>query len=199
MAQVHPFTGRKPGADSSAAPGVAALPILTSPARLARAIAEASASLLEDIAGMLDHASEPATFSSGEAAIAMAWRHVDELETNVASFNAALGMLNSRSIDIARAHFGDDFANRVRLLNETALDTARYLLELRISAIALAFDISGKLIELDGRGNLRTGRFTLTYDDGDIRAMVGSDQQARIVERNKTRQGPDRKATTDPA
>lgn len=183
MARVRPFFGKFHESGQPSGPGTSALPVVTSPARLARAIAEASASLLENVAGLLDLVAEPVTFSSGEAAIAMGWSHIDDLEACVSSFNAALRMHNSKSVEIARVHFGNDVANRVRLLNETALDTARFMLEHRIFSIDRAFSISGKLIETDADGNLRLGRFVLTYDDGDIRAMVGSDQQIRIVER----------------
>lgn len=164
------------------------MPAITSPARLRCAIAEASASLLEDIADMLDPSTEPVTFSSGEAAIAVGWSYIDDLENCISSVNAALHTLNSKSVEIARAHFGDSIASRVRLINETALDAARYVLEYRVSSIGRAFDILGKLIEMDSGGNLCMGLFTLTYDNGDFHATVSSDQQAWIVENETARQ-----------
>lgn len=196
MAAAHPFI-KRPEAGLSAFPGFTAMPVLTSAARLKRAIADATASLLEDIADMLDLSTEPITFSSGEAAIAVGWSYIDDLETCVSSVNAALDALNSRSVELARAHFGDGIAKRVRLLNETALDTARYMLEHRISTIGHAFDMSGTLIGTDARGSLCLGLFTLTYDNGDFRATVGSDQQAWVVENDATRQVSVREVTAD--
>lgn len=197
MATAHPFTGKFPEAGLSVFLGGTAMPVISSPARLRRAIAEASASLLEDIADMLDPSTEPVTFSSGEAAIAVGWSYIDDLENCISSVNAALHTLNSKSVEIARAHFGDGIASRVRLINETALDAARYVLEYRVSSIGRAFDIFGKLIEMDGRGNLCTGLFTLTYDNGDFRATVSSDQQAWIVEDETARQVSVREVTAD--
>lgn len=177
--------------------GVETLPVITSPARLSCAIAEASASLLEDIAEMLAPSTEPVAFSSGEAAIAVGWSYIDDLENCVSSVNTALQAANSKSVEIARAHFGNGIANRVRLINETALDAARYMLEYRISSIGRAFDVFGKLVETDGTGNLCTGLFTLTYDCGDFRATVSSDQQAWIVEKDTARQVSVREVTAD--
>ncbi len=177
--------------------GADAMPVITSPARLSYAIAEASASLLEDIAEMLAPSAEPVAFSSGEAAIAVGWSYIDDLENCVSSVNTALQAANSKSVEIARAHFGNGIANRVRLINETALDAARYMLEFRISSIGRAFDIFGKLVETDDAGNLCTGLFTLTYDHGDFRATVSSDQQAWIIENEKARQVSVREVTAD--
>ena len=61
---------------------------------------------------------------SGEAAIAVGWSYIDDLESSVSSVNAALDAVNSKSVDMARAHFGNSIASRVRLLNETTLDAA---------------------------------------------------------------------------
>lgn len=177
--------------------GVDAMPVITSPARLSCAIAEASASLLEDIAEMLAPSTEPVPFSSGEAAIAVGWSYIDDLENCVSSVNTALQAANSKSVEIARAHFGNGIANRVRLINETALDAARYMLEFRISSIGRAFDIFGKLVETDDAGNLCTDLFTLTYGHGDFRATVSSDQQAWIIENEKARQVSVREVTAD--
>lgn len=197
MATAHPFTSKTTEAGLSAFLGAAAMPVITSPARLRRAIAEANASLIEDLADMLDPTEEPVTFSSGEAAIAVGWSYIDDLETCVSSVNAALYSLNSKSVEVARAHFGNSIASRVRLLNETALDTARYMLEHRISCISRAFTISGNLVEMDGGGNLCMGLFTLTYDGGTFRATVGTDQQAWIVENGTARQVSVREVTAD--
>ena len=197
MATAHFFTTRRPEAGLSVFPGTAALPVLTSAARLKHAIAEANASLLEDIADMLAPSTEPITFSSGEAAIAVGWSYIDDLETCASSVNVALDALNSRSVELARAHFGDGIAKRVRLLNETALDTARYMLEHRISTIGRTFSVAGSLVEIDSRGRLRLGPFTLTYASGDLRATVGSDQQAWIVEGGTERRMSVREVTTD--
>lgn len=197
MATAHPFIGKFPEAGFSVFLGATAMPAITSPARLRCAIAEASASLLEDIADMLDPSTEPVTFSSGEAAIAVGWSYIDNLEACVSSVNAGLDTLSSRSVELARAHFGDGIAKRVRLLNETALDTARYMLEHRISTIGRAFSVAGSLVEIDSRGRLRLGPFTLTYTSGDLRATVGSDQQAWIVEGGTERRISVREVTTD--
>lgn len=197
MTTAHPFTGKLPEAGVSAFLGATAVPVITSPARLRRAITEANASLLDDIADMLDLSADPVTFSSGEAAIAVGWGYIDDLESCLASVNAALQMVNSKSVDLARTHFGDGIANRVRLINETALDTARYMLEYRISTIARAFEISGQLVEMDNGGHFCMGEFTLTYVADDIRATVGSDQQAWIVENETTRQVSVREVTSD--
>lgn len=197
MATAHPFIGKFPEAGFSVFLGATAMPAITSPARLRCAIAEASASLLEDIADMLDPSTEPVTFSSGEAAIAVGWSYIDDLEACVSSVNAGLDTLSSRSVELARAHFGDGIAKRVRLLNETALDTARYMLEHRISTIGRAFSVAGSLVEIGSRGRLRLGPFTLTYASGDLRATVGSDQQAWIVEGGTERRISVREVTTD--
>lgn len=197
MATAHPFTGMYREAGPSAFLGATEIPVVTSPSRLRRAIAEASASLLEDIADMLSPCAEPVTFSSGEAAIAVGWSYIDDLENCVSTVNTALHTINSKSVEVARAHFGDGIAKRVRLINETALDAARYMLEYRISSIGRAFDIYGKLIETDATGNLCTGLFTLTYDNGDFRATVSSDQQAWISENERTRQVSVREVTAD--
>jgi hypothetical protein len=194
MATAHLLTGKTAETGLSAFLGV---PVITSPARLKRAIADANASLLEDIADMLDPSTETVTFSSGEAAIAIGWSYIDDLEACVSSVNAALHTLNSKSVEVARAHFGNGIANRVRLINETTLDTARYMLEYRISSISRAFGIDGKLFEMDGSGNLRMGLFTLIYDNGDFRATVSSDQQAWIVETETARQVSVREVTAD--
>lgn len=193
MATAHPLTGAATGGFL----GATAAPRVTSPARLKRAIADANASLLEDIADMLIPSTESVTFSSGEAAIAVGWSYIDDLENCVSSVNAALHVVNSKSVEVARAHFGSGIANRVRLLNETALDTARYMLEYRISCISRAFGIDGTLFEMDGSGNLRMGLFALTYDAGTFRATVGTDQQAWIVENEAARQVSVREVTAD--
>lgn len=197
MAMAHPFTEKFPEAGLSAFLGATGMPVLTSPARLKRAIAEANASLLEDIADMLDPSTESVTFSSGEAAIAVGWSYIDDLENCVTSVNAALDTVSSKSVEVARAHFGDGIAKRVRLLNETALDTARYMLEYRVSTIGRAFTVVGPLVEIDGCGRLRLGPFTLTYARGDTRATVGSDQQAWIAENGTARQVSVREVTAD--
>ena len=198
MATAHPFPGSKaPEAGPSALIGATATPIRTGAARLKRAIAEASASLIEDLEDMLDLSGEPVAFSSGEAAIAVGWSYIDDLESSVSSVNAALCAVNSRSVELARAHFGDGIANRVRLLNETALDTARYMLEYRISCISRTFALSGNLIEMDGSGKLCMGLFTLIYDGDDFHATVGTDQRASIVENGTTRQVSVREVTAD--
>jgi len=197
MAMAHPFTDKLPEAGLSAFLGATGMPVLTSPARLKRAIADANASLLEDLADMLDPSTETVTFSSGEAAIAIGWSYIDDLEACVSSVNAALHTLNSKSVEVARAHFGNGIANRVRLINETTLDTARYMLEYRISCISRAFVITGKLIEMDASGNLTMGPFTLTYDAGSFRATVGTDQQAWIVDNETARQVSVREVTAD--
>lgn len=173
------------------------LPVITSPNRLRHAIARANASLLEDIEAMPDLASQPTTFSSGEAAIAVGWTYIDDLENCVSSVNHAVHTLNSKSVELARSHFGDGIATRVQLINETAFDAARYMLEYRISSISRAFEILGKLVEIGASGELCMGQFTLTYGNEDFRAMVSSDQQASVVENGTTRPVSVREVTTD--
>ncbi len=191
MATARSFTGKFPDASLSA------LPVMTSPSRLRQAIARAHASLLEDIEEMPDIASRPTSFSSGEAAIAVGWTYIDDLENCVSSVNHAVHTLNSKSVELARSHFGDGIATRVQLINETAFDAARYMLEYRISSIRRAFAISGKLVEIDAGGDLCMGLFTLTYVSGDMHATVSSGQQAWIVEDGTTRKVSVREVTAD--
>lgn len=188
MATAHPATpGTSAGDGLSAFIGAAAAPIGAGASRLRHAIFEASASLIEDVEDMFDPTAQPVTFSSGEAAIAVGWSYIDDLESSVSSVNAALDAVNSKSVDMARAHFGNSIASRVRLLNETTLDAARYMLEHRVSSISRAFAISGKVIEMDEGGNLRMGQFTLTHDGDGFTAGVGTDQQAWIIENGAKR------------
>lgn len=191
MATARSFAGKFPDTRPSA------LPVITSQSRLRHAIARAQASLLEDIEEMPDIASQRTSFNSGEAAIAVGWTYIDDLENCVSSVNHAVHTLNSKSVELARSHFGDSIATRVQLINETAFDAARYMLEYRISSIRRAFAISGKLVEIDASGDLCMGQFTLTYDNGDFRASVGNDQQARIVEHGTTRPVSVREVTAD--
>lgn len=197
MATARSFTGKFSETNPSAFLGATALPVITSPTRLRQAIAKANASLLEDIADMQDFSTQPITFSSGEAAIAVGWSYIDDLESCVSSVNHALHTLNSKSVELARSHFGDSIATRVQLINETAFDAARYMLEYRISSISRAFEVFGKLVEIDTSGDLCMGLFTLTYDNGDFRATLSSDQQAWVVEDDATRQVSVHKVTAD--
>ena len=181
MATAHPAA---PG--NSAGDGLSAF-LGAGASRPRHAISEAGASLIEDLDDMFDPTAQPVSFSSGEAAIAVGWSYIDDLECSVSSVNAALDAVNSKSVDMARAHFGNSIASRVRLLNETTLDAARYMLDYRISSIGRAFAISGKVIEMDEGGNLRMGQFTLTHEGDGFRATVGTDQQSWIVENGTTR------------
>ncbi len=152
------------------------------------AITEVNALVVQDIPDFFDRPLEPVTFSSGESATAMGWSYIGALESTVSAVNSAERTLNGNSVETERALFGDELAERVQKLNEDHVRSSKLGLEYQVSAINRAFNVSGKLIEADKSGKLSMGKFTLTYDDGNFRATVGTDQYASISQNGTVRE-----------
>lgn len=145
------------------------------------AIAEVNALVVHDIPDFFDRPVEPVTFSSGESAIAMGWSYIGELESTVSAVNTANRALNGHSVETARSLFGDEAADAIQKMNESNASDTESMLEYQISTINRAFSVSGKLVQTDDSGKLSMGRFTLTYDGGNFRATVGTDQYASVT------------------
>lgn len=158
----------------------------SNPRELAAAIA--GALVVQDIPDFFDRPLEPVTFSSGESAIAMGWSYIGELASNVSAVNTAMRSLNGDTVEIARALFGDEAAERVQKLNEGHVEATNYMLKYRMDSINRAFNVSGNLVQTDDNGTLSMGRFTLSYDNGNFRANVGTDQHAWVVQNGAVRE-----------
>lgn len=164
---------------------------------LKRTIAEANALTAGDLPDAADQSLAPVVFSTGEAAIAVGWSYIYDLESSLSAVNGAIDALNSNAAAIARSHFGDEIGNRVGRLHEIEADAAKYRLEYRISSISHTFSVAGTLIEMACDGDLAMGSFTLSYDDGNFAATVGTDQHAWISHNGTTRPVSVRQVTAD--
>ncbi|MBS1182843.1 MAG: hypothetical protein H6Q99_2723 [Proteobacteria bacterium] len=134
-----------------------------------------------------DRAVKPIRFTTGEAAIAVGWSYIDDLESCLSAVNTAMSAHNSNSAEIARRHFGDDIGDGVRKYYQTQLENAEYRLDDRLSSISRAFTISGSLLRTDDNGQLALGWFTLSYQGDDFRATVDTDQLAWITRNGAAR------------
>lgn len=130
---------------------------------------------------VFDRGATPIAFTTGEAAIAVGWSYIDDLESSLSAVNTALTALNSNAAEIARRHFGDDIADGVRKYYQTQLENAEYRLDDRLASIASAFTIAGSLVKTDDNGHLALGWFTLSYEGDTFRATVDTDQLAWIT------------------